>query len=134
MQDFKTLRVWHLARELSLGVIDALPERVGRRVPTLRSQAIRAAMSVESNLAEGSARSTRPEFLQFVQIALASLNEVEGQLSLARDARVIDRATHGDLYDRINLIRRMLIALIQTLQRRIAEDESKRRRKDDNDS
>jgi four helix bundle protein len=134
MQDFKTLRVWHVARKLSLAVIDALPERVGRKVPKLRNQAIRAATSVESNLAEGCGTSTRPEFLQFVQIALASLNEVQGQLSLARDTRILDKETHTELYDRINLTRRMLIALMRTLQRRIAEDESKRRKESEGSS
>ncbi len=134
MQDFKNLRVWHIARELSLTVIDALPERGGRRVPGLRSQAIRAATSVEWNLAEGCGRAARSEFLQFVEIALASLNELEAQLSLARDARMIKRTTHADLHERLDIVRRMLISLVRTLQRRIAEDvQEKRKRRDAHD-
>ncbi|MGQ0642830.1 MAG: four helix bundle protein [Gemmatimonadaceae bacterium] len=129
MQDFKKLRVWHAARELSLGVIDALPDRVGRKVPKLRNQAIRAAMSVESNLAEGCGRSSRIEFLQFVEIALASLNELEAQLSLARDTRIFDTKTHSELYDGVDVVRRMLISLMRTLQKRIAEDEQERKKK-----
>lgn len=48
MQDFKQLRVWHAAVRLSLKVVDALPEKTARKIPGLRSQAIRSGMSVQS--------------------------------------------------------------------------------------
>ena len=129
MQDFKNLRVWHAARALAVRVVDVFPERIGKRVPRLRSQAIRAATSVEWNIAEGCGRSGRAEFLQFVETALSSLNELEAQLSFARDTRVIDNTTHSHLYDRVDVVRRMLISFMRTLQRRIAEDEQARRKK-----
>ena len=126
MQDVKKFRVWHLARQLSLSVIDALPERAGRKVPGLRNQAIRAATSVAANLAEGCTRSTRAEFLHFVEIATGSLNELEAHLLLARDARVFTEDLHARHQHNIDLVRRMLVSLMRTLQRRIAEDESAR--------
>jgi len=127
MQDFKKLRVWHLARSLTLAVIDALPEKSGRKVPGLRNQAIRAATSVESNIAEGCGRGERNEFLHFVEIGLASLNELEEQLRLAREARILDEPVHSRQQDTIDLLRRMLVSLMRALQRQIAEDESRRR-------
>ena len=126
MQDFKRLRVWHLARDLALRVIEAFPQGVSRRVPGLRSQAIRAATSVAANLAEGCTRSTRSEFLHFVEIALGSLNEVEGHLILARDAGVVAIAVHARLQRRLELLRRMIVSLMRTLQRHIAAEESRR--------
>jgi four helix bundle protein len=126
MQDFKKLRVWHLAHELSLKVIQALPARVAKEVPGLRRQAIRAATSVAANLAEGCARATRAEFLHFVEIALGSLNELEGHLLLARDAGVLPAGLHPQLQRDIDLVRRMLISLMLTLQRHIAREESSR--------
>ncbi len=128
VQDFRKLRVWHLARRLTLSVIDALPEKLARKVPGLRGQAIRAATSVESNIAEGCSRVERVEFLHFVEIAIASLNELEEQLTLARDARIVTEDTHARQQLTIELARRMLISLKLTLQRRIAEDESQRMR------
>ena len=44
-------RVWHLAHELSLEVIEALSVPVVRRIPGLRTQAVSAATSVAANLA-----------------------------------------------------------------------------------
>jgi four helix bundle protein len=128
MQDYKRLRVWHLARDLSVKVVQAFPERTGRTVPGLRSQAIRAAMSVAANLVEGCARATRTEFLHFVEIALASLNELEGHLLLGCDTGVIDQSLHTQLQEDVDMLRRMLIALMRTTQRHITEAESRARR------
>ena len=122
MQDFKKLRVWHLAHELALEVIQALPERTARQVPGLRNQAIRAATSVTANIAEGCGAPTRLGFLNFIEIAVASLNELEGELCLAHDARVLLDSAYARLQRRLQLLRRMLVALMRTLQRHIAED------------
>jgi four helix bundle protein len=124
MQDFKKLRVWHLARKLSLAVIDALPAQRARRVPGLRNQAIRAATSVAANLAEGCGRPRRPELLHFVEVAAGSLNELDAHLLLGRDAGVLTEDIHVDLQRDIDLTRRMLLSLMSTLRRRVEEDES----------
>ena len=125
MQDFKKLRVWHLAHELSVKVISALPPRRAGAVPGLRAQAIRAATSVAANLAEGCGRATRQEFLHFIEIALGSLNELEGHLLISRDAGVVHVRHHLELQMDLELVRRMLLSLIRTLQRHIADDESR---------
>ena len=122
MQDFRKLRVWHLARSLALAVVEALPVASGRVVPGLRAQAIRAATSVGANIAEGCARTTRPEFLHFIEIAVGSLNELEHHLLLARDAKVITGDRHATLQRDLELSRRMLLALTRTLRQRIAEE------------
>ncbi len=125
MQDFKKLRVWHLAHELSVKVIAALPARRAGAVPGLRAQAIRAATSAAANLAEGCARATRQEFLHFVEIALGSLNELEGHLLIGRDAGVVHVRHHLELQTDLELVRRMLLSLIRALQRHIADDEAR---------
>jgi four helix bundle protein len=126
MQDFTKLRVWHLARQLSSHVIDALPERSTRRVPGLRSQAIRAVRSVGANLAEGSGRATRTDFLHFVEISISSLNELDDHLLAARDARMIAPHIHEQLQTKSSMLRRMLISLTRAIQRGIAQDQSRK--------
>ena len=123
MQDFKKLRVWHLAQEVSVEVIEALPERAVRRVPGLRSQAVRAANSIAANVAEGCARPSRGDLLRFVGVALASANELEAHLRLANRANVISTEIFLKLEQRINLVRRMLISLMRALEHQIAADE-----------
>jgi len=50
----------------------------------LTSQLRRAAVSVVSNIAEGAARQTKKEFIQFLHISLGSAAEVEAQLELSK--------------------------------------------------
>lgn len=68
----------------------------------LSSQMRRAAVSVASNIAEGSARSTRKDFKQFVTLARGSNNELQTQLVIAErlgfasesDIRQVDALSH----------------------------------------
>jgi four helix bundle protein len=127
MQDYRRLRVWFLARQLALHVIQALPPHHARKVPGLRAQAIRAATSVDANIVEGCGQPTRREFLAQLETAVASLNELEGHLSLAREAGVLEATTFGRLQEEMGLLRRMLLSLIGVLRRRVAQDESNAR-------
>jgi four helix bundle protein len=83
MFNFEKLDVWKKAIDLA-DLIYALTrcfpdeERFG-----LTSQIRRAAVSVSSNIAEGSSRSSRTEFARFLEIAEGSLFEVVSQSSLA---------------------------------------------------
>ena len=103
MGDYRKLLAWKAAHELAVECY-----RTTRTWPTterygLTAQLRRAATSVPANLAEGAARSGRREFAHHVNIALASLSEVEYLLQLAADigmAADADRATLGPLVQR----------------------------------
>ena len=123
MQDFRNLRVWQAAHKLSLDVIRALPERACRRVPGLRSQAIRAATSVPWNIAEGCKRSSQREFLQFLGTALSSLGELEAQLITARDEQLFRAAVYSRLQASVVVVRRMLISLSRKVERDLAKEQ-----------
>jgi len=82
-ESFRDLIVWQRAVELSLAayrLTSAFPrdERFG-----LTDQMRRAAVSVASNLAEGTGRSTRGEFVQFVGHARGSICELQTQLVIS---------------------------------------------------
>lgn len=82
---FHSLLVWKramsLAKETYL-VVDSLPER--ERFG-LADQMRRASISIPSNIAEGSKRSSKREYVQFLRIAHGSLAELETQLLLTRE-------------------------------------------------
>ena len=78
----------------------------------LSLQLRRAAISIPSNIAEGSARRTRAEFVQYLHIARGSLSEVETQVLVARDQGLMSA---NCLLADIAEVGRMLNALISRL-------------------
>ncbi|MGY4877576.1 four helix bundle protein [Vreelandella aquamarina] len=84
MRKHQQLRVWQEAMDLVVAVYamtSTFPhaERFG-----LVSQMQRAAVSVPSNIAEGAARGSKPDFLRFLHIARGSLSELETQCQIAQ--------------------------------------------------
>ena len=82
MRDHKKLRAFELADELVLKVYQVTrgfpsDERFG-----LTSQLRRDSVSVASNIVEGCARDSLPDYLRFLDMAYGSAREVEYQLSL----------------------------------------------------
>jgi four helix bundle protein len=84
MFGFEKLDVWQLPIEYSDDVYATTrsfpsDERFG-----LTNQIRRASVSISSNIAEGSGRSSRKDFARFVEIAFGSLLETVSHLSIAR--------------------------------------------------
>jgi four helix bundle protein len=84
-QSYKDLDVWKKARQLVHHVYEMTKKFPKDEVYGLTSQIRRAAVSVPSNIAEGTGRQFRKETLQFVHIARGSLFELETQFYLALD-------------------------------------------------
>lgn len=122
MQDFKKLRVWQEGNQLALDVMRALGVRQCDAVPGLRAQAVRAAVSVPTNIAEGCGKTSPLELARYAEFACGSLSELEAQLLIAHGARIITDALHAQLSADTTRIRRMLFALTRTVRRRYAKD------------
>jgi len=84
----------------------------------LKTQIRRAAVSVPSNIAEGSARNTTGELVQFLGIARGSLAELETQIELAVRLGFLNKAT--DAENQVVRVGRLVGALLKSLQRRQA--------------
>lgn len=89
-KSFRELKVWNRAIELTTLVYALTAEFPKAEVYGLSSQMRRAAVSIASNIAEGSARGTRKDFKQFVAIARGSNCELQTQLVIAGRLGFID--------------------------------------------
>lgn len=81
----------------------------------LVAQVRRASVSVASNLAEGSSRRSRGEFIRFINIASGSLSEVETQLMLAQRFGYMAPSHCTTLLGDAEEISKMLFALQRSL-------------------
>ncbi len=77
---------------------------------------VRAAMSIPTNLVEGTGQRSPLEYARFVRIALNSASELEYHLMIARDVRAIDAADFEALSARTLEVRRMLYGLLRHLR------------------
>jgi four helix bundle protein len=82
----------------------------------LQSQMRRAAVSVAANIAEGAARRSTPELIQFLYIANGSLSELDTHLEVA--ARLGYVADTEALQAQLDGVQGQLLAVIQSLKRR----------------
>lgn len=115
MGDFQKLEVWKCAHELALKTYHASAGMPSRDKYELASQMKRAAVSVVSNIAEGSGRNGAAEFARFLRVANGSANELTSQLLLSRDLGVLDSGEVQCLVDEAARVRRMLSGLIRRL-------------------
>lgn len=90
MRNFRKLKIWEQG-------IDIVKEiyRLSQKLPAnekfgLISQITRAAVSIPSNIAEGSSRNSQIEFKRFLEIAMGSVFEVETQLVIIQELNLIE--------------------------------------------
>ena len=114
---FEKLGVWQKSVDFADRVYEVTrgfpaDERYG-----LTSQLRRAAVSISSNIAEGSGRSSDKDFAHFVQIAYGSVMEVVSQIHIAKRQTMLTEDAFQNLYSQANEISRMLSGLRSSLLR-----------------
>jgi len=115
MFNFEKLDVWNEAiafADTIYTITKAFPdqERFG-----LTNQMRRAAVSISSNIAEGSSRSSRPDFARFIEIATGSVFEVVSQVTLSRRQGFLSQETYEQVYAAAEKQSRMLSGLRRSL-------------------
>jgi len=80
----------------------------------LTNQLRRASVSIPSNIAEGAARQSDKEMIQFLYVALGSLSEVETQSIIAIELEYI--SNNDEINGNITKIRKLIVGLIKYLK------------------
>ena len=82
----------------------------------LTNQLRRASISIPVNIAEGYGRNSKREFLRFFGYSLGSLFEVQTQIRISYELKVITANQFNCLYDKTREIERLLSALIDKIK------------------
>ena len=111
MQRFTELKVWQLAHALVLNIYRHTTGFPPNERYALTSQLRRAALSVPTNIAEGSKRISRQDYARFINIAEGSLAETEYLLMVARDLGYMETPAANSCFSEVAKIAGMLHAL-----------------------
>lgn len=111
VQGYRDLLVWQKGMALAKDIYKITAAFPAEEKFGLISQMRRAAVSVPSNIAEGQARNTTGEFVQFISHAEGSLAELDTQLTLAVELNFIGTEKAQPGMDTIAELRRMLNGL-----------------------
>jgi four helix bundle protein len=114
---FEKLEVWQESRELVKDIYVATSQFPQQEKFGLTSQLRRAAISISSNIAEGSSRRSQKDQARFYEIAYGSLIEVLNQLILAQDLQYLSPDRLEAIRPKIDRIGRMLNGLRQSIQK-----------------
>ena len=115
MRHFRQYQVWNNAMDLAMAVyknITTIPrvEQFG-----LRNQIGRSAISIVSNIAEGSSRNSPREFKRYIEISIGSAFELETQLIVACKQGYIDPTAGEQLLIQLTSVQKQLHTLRNTL-------------------
>ncbi|MEM1001753.1 MAG: four helix bundle protein [Bacteroidota bacterium] len=113
MNNYKELKVWQKSMDLT-----AMIYKISKLLPQeetygLKSQMLRSATSVPSNIAEGAGRNSNKEFRNFLGFANGSLNELNTQILLCIRIKYLDKSEADEMIKSITEISKMLYSLIQ---------------------
>ena len=111
--NFKELKVWQKAMKLTTNVYHFTSKLPDDEKFGLKSQIQRSAVSIPSNIAEGSGRLTNKDFSRFLDIALASSFELETQLLLTKDLFELEVDT---IIRGLDEVQKMIVGFKKTLK------------------
>ena len=118
MRNFRNYDIWKDGMDIAdmiYSLTDSFPkfETYG-----LSDQLRRAAVSIPSNVAEGSSRTSEAEFTHFLEYSIGSCYEVETQLEIAKRRGYITIEQFNGLLDQLQLEERRINLLISKLKRK----------------
>jgi four helix bundle protein len=116
MKDYRKLKVWQKAHELTLAVYRISINFPRAELYGLTSQLRRSCSSISANLAEGCGRNGDAELARFCSIAMGSASELDYHLLLAKDLKLIESKEYQKLADQTSEVKRMLTGFFQTLK------------------
>lgn len=114
--EHKDLDVWKYSMDLVEEIYTMSSKFPDDERYGLTSQIRRSAISIPSNIAEGSGRKSDKELIQFISIALGSLTELETQYLIAIRLKYIDET--DELMTLIIKVKQLLLGFRNYLKRK----------------
>lgn len=117
IKSFTDLKAWQEGHKLVLQIYKTTKKFPSSETFGLISQMQRCVVSVTSNIAEGFTRQSKKEKIQFFYTALASLTELQNQLIISRDLKLLPLNEFTTLANQSILVQKLIHGLVKYLKR-----------------
>ncbi|HZI99282.1 MAG TPA: four helix bundle protein [Gemmatimonadaceae bacterium] len=109
--------VWKKAHALAVDSVKTATRIRQAHLTSLKSQLVRAAISVPTNIVEGTGQESDRDFCRFLRYSVNSANELEYHLILAVDLSIIAEEDFGRLNGQVEEVQKMLHGLLRSLRK-----------------
>jgi four helix bundle protein len=117
MNNYKELTVWKYAISLAKDIFLLLKKFPKEERYSTVDQIKRCTISISSNIAEGSGRTSNKEFLYFLSVAYGSSCELDSLLTVCKEIEYINDDESKDLTSKVVRIQKMIRSLQSTINK-----------------
>lgn len=118
MSTFRDLLIWQKSMILVTDIYQLTNTFPKEEIYGLTSQIRRCAVSIPSNIAEGYGRDGNKDYLKFLNIATASLFEIQTQIEIAFNLKYITELQFNNIYEASRELERMMCSFIRKVKQR----------------
>jgi len=112
MRNFRELKIWNKGIELALQAYQLTGQLPKEELYGLKSQINRSGVSIPSNIAEGCSRSSKKDYIRFLEISLGSAFELETDIIISEKLGFIDSTDATSFLKDLQIEQKMLNSLI----------------------
>ena len=111
--EYSRLLIWQNSISLSVKIYSVTKTFPDSEKFGVTNQLRRASVSIASNIAEGSTRGTKRDFISFLRISLGSLAELDTQILIAQKIGYLPENLYNELHSEITLLIGMIHSFIK---------------------
>ena len=119
VRNYHDLEIFHLSYQFVVKLYPYVDKFPKSEDTNLVIQMKRSAVSMPSNIAEGSSRRTDREFLNFLGYTLGSAKELEVSLNLSKDLRFLKEKEYVLLYEDLQKLIAKLLLFMRNIEQRL---------------
>jgi len=117
MKNFKELKIWQKGFDIAVKSFDLVDTFPKEQKFGISSQITKSAVSIPSNIAEGSSRFSEKDYCRFIEISLGSTFELETQLLIAKAANFGNHELRDEILKDLDEEEKMLIGFMNKLNK-----------------
>ena len=117
MRNFKQLKIWQKGFDISVDCFKLTENFPSEQKFALTSQINRSGVSIPSNIAEGSSRTSEKDYNRFLEISLGSCFELETQLLISQAVKYGDDTMRNKILANVDEEEKMIMSFMNKLNK-----------------